>query len=37
MYNILQFFKNPILWYKKRQDFKRRLKELQERDPYIYK
>jgi hypothetical protein len=37
MYTILQFLKNPFRWYKERQDFKRRLKELQERDPFIYK
>jgi hypothetical protein len=27
----------PIRWYKDRQEFKKRMKELQEKDPFIYK
>ena len=27
----------PYAWFKERQRLKRRLKELQERDPFIYK
>ena len=37
MFYILQFLKNPWKWYKDRQAFKKRLQELRERDPFIYK
>jgi len=37
MYSILQFLKNPWRWYKNRQSLKKRLQELRERDPFIYK
>jgi hypothetical protein len=37
MYSILQFLKNPWKWYKDRQALKLRIKELRERDPFIYK
>jgi hypothetical protein len=34
---FLKFLKNPWRWYKEKQAFKKRLKELRERDPFIYK
>jgi hypothetical protein len=37
MYYIIQFLKNPWQWYKNRQGLKKRLEELRERDPFIYK
>ena len=37
MYYILQFLKNPWRWYKHQQLLKKRLKELKDRDPFIYR
>ena len=37
MRNIIYFILTPWRWYKNKQEFKRRMKELQEQDPYIYK
>jgi hypothetical protein len=37
MYTILEFLKNPFRWYKERQAFERRKKELRDNDPFIYK
>lgn len=37
MHNIINFLRNPWQWYKERKEFKRKLAELRERDPYIYK
>ena len=37
MKTILEFLKNAIKNYREKRKFKRRLKELQKRDPYIYK
>jgi hypothetical protein len=37
MKTILEFLKNKIQNYKKKREFKRRMKELQKQDPYIYK
>jgi hypothetical protein len=37
MKSILEFLKNPLRWYKERQEFKKRLEELRKRDPFIYK
>jgi hypothetical protein len=37
MYYFLQFLRNPWRWYKNRQAFKKRLTELKEQDPFIYR
>jgi hypothetical protein len=37
MYYILQFLKNPWRWYKRKQDLKKRLAELKNQDPFIYR
>jgi hypothetical protein len=34
---ILNFILRPYYWYKQRKIIKNRLKELRERDPFIYK
>jgi hypothetical protein len=36
MSNILNFLRNPWRWYKERQALKKRLKKLQENNPFIY-
>jgi hypothetical protein len=37
MNNFINFLKNPFRWYRERKAFKKRLAELQARDPFIYK
>jgi hypothetical protein len=34
---IIKFLSKPLLWWKQRQAFKKRLEELRKRDPFIYK
>jgi len=36
MSNILNFLRNPWRWYKERHALKKRLKKLQENNPFIY-
>lgn len=37
MKNILNFLLKPWRWYKDRQEHKRRMKQLRDQDPFIYK
>jgi len=37
MHNFLQFLKNPYRWYVNRKLLKKRLEDLRNRDPFIYK
>jgi hypothetical protein len=37
MQTLIEFLLKPITWWKQRQAFKKRLKELRKRDPFIYK
>jgi hypothetical protein len=34
---IINFLLAPWYWYQDRKEFKKRLKELRDRDPFIYK
>jgi len=34
---IINWIISPYTYYRKQQEFKRRLKELKERDPFIYR
>ena len=34
---FLKFIKNPWKWYQDRKVFRKRMKELRKRDPFIYK
>lgn len=34
---IINFLKNPLRWYRERQAYNKRLAQLKERDPFIYK
>jgi len=36
MKTLINFLLKPFRWIKKRQEFKRKLKELREKDPHIY-
>jgi hypothetical protein len=37
MTTLINFITKPYRWYIERRKFKQRIKELQERDPFIYK
>jgi hypothetical protein len=37
MKTIINFILTPYRWYMDRRAFKKRLKELRKRDPFIYK
>ncbi len=37
MKKLIELFKMPFVWYKTRQQYKKRLEELRKRDPFIYK
>jgi hypothetical protein len=37
LYNLIQFLKNPYRYIQHRRQVKKRLEELRNRDPFIYK